>query len=233
MNTVGADLIVTWYLELESRLLSILWTVNYSNDTKLIFLPPLANIVVDTCSLIDTVFREEYKGLKSSDKANIVDYRKFYGPSLALSQIKTLMYQYPPSYLVPFAPWEESTTKDLKKLIWWESYNYLKHNRIKYHKLATLETSMLALAALFQVISQMQTFLNSLVRYDLIFFGSWGKEYAKQAVFEKSERVTILAESELFATPIGSEKFPDEISAISPYRFGTGKKLWRYLDQDW
>ena len=144
------------------------------------------------------------------------------------------MYQYPPSFIVPFAIWNSTTTSSAsKKLVWWESYNSLKHNRIKYHKLATLETSILAVVALFQVISQTPTFLNSLIRHDLISFGSWGKEYAKEAVFEKGEKVTILAESELFATPIGFERFPAKISNISPGRFGTGKKLWRYLGRDW
>lgn len=232
MNQEGAELIITWYLELESRLLSILETVRYSEDTKSIFLPPLANIVVDTCSLIDTVFREEYGGLKNNDKANIDDYREFFEATLKLSQVKTLIYQYPPSYVVPFAVWEKIDLADKEKLIWWVSYNNLKHNRIKWHKSATLETSVLALAALFQIVSQMQVFLASLIRHDLVYFGNWGKEYAKQAVFEQGEEVTILAESELFATPIGYERFPDNISNISLVRFGNGKKLWRYLNRD-
>ncbi|MCI0555769.1 MAG: hypothetical protein L0287_32890 [Anaerolineae bacterium] len=132
MDQEGAELIVTWYLELESRLLSILRTVSYSDDKKSIWLPPLANIVVDTCSLIDTVFREEYKGSKKNKDANIVDYRAFFEPALVLSQIRTLVYQYPPSFVVPFSAWGETASESRVELTWWDSYNKLKHNRIQY-----------------------------------------------------------------------------------------------------
>jgi len=232
MDPAGVELIVIWYLELESRLLSALSTVSYSAETKSIFLPPLANIVVDTCSLIDTVFREEYYGPKNKDDATIVDYSNFYEPRFGFSGMRTLVYQYPPLYMRPFAAWNGIASEGHKKLDWWESYNRLKHNRIKHHQVATLETSLFSLTALFQAISPMKAFLASLIRHDLIYFGSWDKEYAKQAVFEEGKDVTLLAESELFATPIGTEKFPDDISAIDPHRFCRGKKLWRYVGRD-
>jgi len=69
MDPAGAELIVIWYLELESRLLSVLKTVSYSAETKSIFLPSLANIIVDTCSLIDTVFREKSTAAQGTRKA--------------------------------------------------------------------------------------------------------------------------------------------------------------------
>lgn len=132
----------------------------------------------------------------------------------------------------PFAAWNGIASGGDTKLDWWESYNRLKHNRIKHHQLATLEKSLFSLTALFQAISQMESFLASLIRHNLICFGGWSKEYAKQAVFEEGKDVTILAESELFATPIGTKKFPDDISAIDPHRFCIGKKLWCYVGRD-
>ena len=185
MDLAGVELIVTWYLELESRLLSLLRTVNYSAETKSIFLPPLANIVVDTCSLIDTVFREEYGGPRNKNSATIVDYGNFYEPRFGFSGMRTLVYQYPPLYMRPFAAWDGIAGGGDTKLDWWKSYDRLKHNRIEHHQLATLETSLFSLTALFQAISQMESFLASLIRHDLICFGSWNKEYAGQAVFEE------------------------------------------------
>ena len=85
MDDAAAELIVNWYEELEARLSGLLKAIRYNDQTKGLFLLPLANIVVDACSLVDTVFREEYQGSKDRDKLSISDYCPYFEPLLSLS----------------------------------------------------------------------------------------------------------------------------------------------------
>jgi len=56
-----------------------------------------------------------------------------------------------------------------------------------------------------------------------------------QATFPRSKLVKIsspyvLVETSLFGTPVGPERFPDDVLSIRPYQFGGGgKKLWRFF----
>jgi hypothetical protein len=50
MDEIQADLVVNWYMELESRLVEVIKTTPFNDQTSAIFLPPLANIIVD-CGL--------------------------------------------------------------------------------------------------------------------------------------------------------------------------------------
>ncbi len=232
MDQIKADLVVKWYIELEDRLSDILKTTLYTNETENIFLPPLANILLDACSLLDAVLREEYTGLTNRNDLSIVEYCKYFEPLLKLGSHKTIIYQYPLLYIQPFSGWL-SSSGDYQPLEWWTAYNKIKHDRILEYRRATLKNAVQGLCALHQVVSLCKTFLNALIRQDLVIFGQWGKDYAKEAVYQANNRdVTILVETYLFATPVGANRFPDDIEKISPYYFSYGRKLWRYVGKE-
>lgn len=234
MNQSQAELVLKWYLELEERLSQILHVTQYTPETQLIFLPPLVNIVLDSCSLLDAIFREEFIGTEKRNKLTISKFCPYFESTFNFSGIKTILYQYPLLYLKPFEGW--CNNDKYQSLEWWSAYNKLKHDRIREHKNATLKNAVNAICALHQVISQNQTFINALIRQDLICFGQWGKDYAKEAVYQKEEaiknHVTALVETDLFATPVGAERFPDDIEKISPFHFAQGRKLWRYVGRE-
>lgn len=230
MDQTQAELVVKWYLELEDRLVQILRVTLYTPETQLIFLPPLVNIVLDGCSLLDGIFREEFGGSEKRDDLNIVKYCRYFEQTYSLASLRTVMYQYPLLYLKPFEGWYNDGS--YQPLEWWQAYNKLKHDRIQECKNATLKNAVQSLCALHQVISQSQTFIDALIRQDLVCFGQWGKEGAKDAVYQKKDNVTILIETELFATPLGAKRFPDDVEKISPFHFSSGRKLWRYVGRE-
>ena len=79
MTSDQAELVLNWYVELERRLCAILRTVPFNPATAKITLPPLANIVVDAGSLVDTIFREEFSVTsKPRDKLTIRDFAPHY-----------------------------------------------------------------------------------------------------------------------------------------------------------
>jgi hypothetical protein len=233
MDDSSAELIVNWYIELEQRLSTILATTLYNNQTAKIFLPPLVNIILDSCSLIDTIFREEYKGKRKRKELTINDYCSHFESLYMFSGIKSVIYQFPLQYIEPFKGWYNGQKNSYKGLIWWQTYNKLKHDRIKEYSQATLDNAISSVCALHQLISQLETFKKALLRKDFICFGQWGKEYALEIVYDKNQNkeVTILVETELFATPIGAT-FPDKIETISPFFFSYGRKLWRYVGRE-
>jgi hypothetical protein len=232
MDQGNADLVVKWYVEMETRLTAVLRTVPYGRETESIFLPPLANIVLDACSLLDAVFRAEYCGSKNRDDLTMPDYSCGFEPKYGLSQAKSVVFQHPLGYVFPFRDWYDHSTQEYRPTSWWKAYNALKHDRINAYQNATLANAVLSLCALHQAISQMETFADALLREDMVCFGNWNPAYAREVAYNRQadkRDVTILVETDLFATPVGVSAFPEDISRIDPWKFGTGKKLWRFV----
>jgi len=236
MNEDSAELIVLWFEELEFRLSEILKTTLYTDQNKDLFLPSLANIIVDTCSLIDTIFREEYRGTTSREVVNIQDNCLYFEPILKLSRIKTVYLQYPLTYIIPFENWYDDATNEYKPVTWWQSHNDIKHDRIREFQKATLNNAVLSVAALHQVISQLETFKHALLRHEYLYTGQYSLDGALHYGYDASEKlIKFLIETELFATPVGAggtKVFPDEVTKINPLSYGQGKKLWKYVGRE-
>lgn len=233
MTDFEALLVVDWYLELEERLHSVLQTTLYTEQTKDIFLPPLAGIIVDAASLIDTIFRDAYEGDGERTRFNITHFCKEFEPKLKLSNARSLLYQIPLVYIEPFRSWFDQGTGSYRGLTWWSDYNRLKHDRIKEYKCATLSNAIHALCGLQQVLSPLERFKYPLLKRNLICFGQWGKRFAFEEAYRDSPKhVTILVETSLFATPVGVNRFPDDVKHIRPFHFSSGRKLWRFVGPD-
>jgi hypothetical protein len=105
MKESHCELVLRWYTDLEERLMGIFTTVPYSEENKNVVLPKIASIIVEAGSLIDTVFREEIEQCKNKGNATMKEYCKYYEENYKLSKLKTLIYQFPPRYIVPFENW--------------------------------------------------------------------------------------------------------------------------------
>lgn len=231
MDETQANLVVDWYLELETRLTAAVKITQFNDQTSEIFLPPLANIILDCGSLLDTVFRECYRGAVTRDDLNIVHYSQEFEPRLKLSSLSSLLFQTPLQYINPFDGWVDANTGKYQSRQWWQDYNHLKHDRIQEYRRATLDNAVNCLCALHQAVSMLEVFKEALIRHDLIRFGSWGRKYALDAVYKpKNTDVTLLVETELFGTPLGYERFSSDPTQINAHRFGGGgRKLWRFV----
>lgn len=233
MNAHASEVVIQWYIDLEERLLNFIKFIPYNDQNKKVELPLLASIVVEAGSLIDTIFREEFdKTTKNKDQLNISDFAKYYEKEFSFSKKKSILYVYPPSYLNPFTNWINISTGKYQSLRWWKSYNELKHNRIQNSELSTLETALNAVCGFHQVISQLPVFADSLLRHDMVAYGSWAIEGVSDMLKDKDSKYTLLIESKLFATPKGPYPLPDKIEDIQPVRYGQSIRLARFLGRE-
>jgi len=231
MDANGAELVLKWYLDLEARFESLLQTVPLTVDTEEVFLPSLSSIVLEACSLLDTVFRDGYQPTSQARNANMPAYAQFYDPTYSFSEKRTIVYHHPAQLISPFANWL-STSSSYQPLGWWQACNSLKHDRIAHYHLSTFRTALFALGALHQVLSRLPVFVDSLLRHDMICFGDWSDQYALSVLRGEQSgdgRITLLIESSLFGTPAGAIEFPETLAEISPWLYASGRKLWRYV----
>lgn len=185
-------------------------------------------LMVEAGSLIDTIFREELPNqTKSQKRVNIEDFACHFEKHYSLSQVKSLLFQHPPRYLTPFDNWTSAKTGNYVERKWWTNYNHIKHSRIKKYSLATLGETASIVCALQQVISALPTFTRALWRHNLL-DAVRNVHYVGQDIEESQVRYFGMVETELFATPVGHERFPPKIEDIKPAWFG-GRKLARFL----
>ncbi|EDL58261.1 hypothetical protein [Gimesia maris] len=231
MDSDGAELIVKWYLEIEQRLFSILKTVPLSTDTEGVFLPSLSSIILESCSLIDTIFRDGYKPVAQAQNANMPMYARYYEGIYELSSARTVIYNYPIQSLCPFENWM-SPNGDYIPILWWQNYNKLKHDRIQHFPLSTFRTAIDSLCALHQILAYTPALIDALTRHNLLctlginpaIITAWlkGEE-------EYDERYQALIETELFATPRGSLTFPENLQNANVRIYDMNHKFWKYV----
>jgi len=233
MDESNTDVIIQFFGELEDRLLGFMRYIPFNEENNSVILPLLSSIIVEAGSLIDTIFREEYlHSPKPKKDLTISDFAPYYEKNYYFSKKRTLLFIYPPSYIIPFVGWIDENNSKYKTINWWQNYNKLKHSRIENIKLSTLNTAVNAMCALHQIISQLPTFVCSLIRYDMISCGSWGIDYIKEQLISGATEVTVLIETKLFATPSGRYSFPENVIDIHPIKFGQSKKLSRLLGRE-
>ncbi len=92
-----------------------------------------------------------------------------------------------------------------------------------------MQTTILSLCGLFQVIAKIPTFLNSLIRNEMLSFGNDFIESVKDELKKENCKYTFLIESKLFASPVGKNPFPNDINDIQVFHFGNSKKLIKFL----
>jgi hypothetical protein len=227
MDRELAELVVEWYLDAETRLATALEMVPLSDQTENAVLPRLASTIVEGGSLLDSTLRAHYLGKKPKDELDIRDYFATFERKLALSEIKTLLYKRPLQYVGPFKPWDSG----YKELSWWEAYNALKHDRTGSREKSTLRNGVDCLCALHQVIAKLDTFFWPLTDRRLLSFGNWSSTVVSESIYSKDPRhtITIVVETELFATPVGQKTFPVDPADIRPFDFEYGQRLWSFL----
>ncbi|MEW5826485.1 MAG: hypothetical protein AB1778_06590 [Candidatus Bipolaricaulota bacterium] len=228
MVEAEADLIVEWYLEVETRLRHFLESIPYRHDTRDLPFVPLASIFLDTCSILDGVFRALSSRQEDRSQLTIAEFAPEYEARLGLGQRRSLFLRFPSAVLRPFKDWV-SAVGTYQKLSWWSDHNDLKHDRVAASARATLANCTSSVCALQQVLSQLPQFFQASTRHGLLHFGTLNVAWARDNIYDTPGHQTILFESQLFATPIGARCFPDAADAIDPISYGNGERLWRFM----
>jgi len=150
-----------WYGNLEAKMQPILEVMPVADKESLkkIISPRIVPILIESCSILDSMFRlmipermTRPSGRTITRKgANISDYCREIEPSLALTAAKSAVMIPIPFILSPFSGW---TMTDPTKMPWWNMYNHLKHDRLKWSKKVTLLHAVESLCALHQLMTR-------------------------------------------------------------------------------
>ena len=233
MDQFEATKTIEFYENLEEELLAFLKVLPYDDQNIAGWSPKLFEIVVGAGSLLDSLFRmsmpEGHNGKKRGDY-NINDFSEVFGNDL--EPLRSFVYLSPPILLHPFKGWSSS-----KPPYWWNHYNSIEHDRIKNMRLATIQTAMDILCGLFEAIAQNQKMSKALLRHswtnlsinpDLI-IPKLETMKLPEATGDMGGGNTFFVQSKLFATTLGSEILPDDISKIQPMSYVGAKRLVIYL----
>ena len=147
------DFVVSNFSDLENRLIDCLSYIPYTDQNFNTISPKFIPIILDTCSLIESIFED----LVDEKKGNFLKYSLKIEDYLKLSETISIILTSPIQFLNPFKDWQNKTPE------WWEIYNKLKHDRLNNYHLITYKSVILSLAALHQVISKNRIFTNHII----------------------------------------------------------------------
>lgn len=220
------DFIFRSYRIFEGKLADILRIIPFSEENEITWSPELVNLFLDVGSFIDSVARNIVgEGKNKNDSVqiknsggslvskkvgelDIEDFEINLFSNLKLLDSKVIVYVYPLQIIKPY--------KDYRPINgWWNTYNLLKHNRIKNYSKANLRAALNALAGLFLLLVRQkeEEFTKALVRFGWL-------QAATVPEFVHSERMRHPGlhwhDSELFGTHEVPEDIPDDINNINP-----------------
>jgi hypothetical protein len=147
------EFVVSNFNDLESRLLECLSYVPYIDQNRNTISPKFIPIILETCSLIESIFKETL----GSGKFSFKDYAEHFDETMELKDTVSILLTSPIQFLQPYKNWQ------IEIPIWWKIYNKLKHDRLNNFHLVTYDATVLSLSALHQLISKHRGFTNHLI----------------------------------------------------------------------
>lgn len=209
-----ADFVVASFSVLEVQLIHCMEYIPFIEGNKDVMSPKFIPIIMDTCSLIDSVLRE-MTGNKN-ERYSLKKYSEAHERVLLLEGNLTLFLSSPLQLLEPYKNW----TKEQPE--WWAAYNMLKHDRLNNYKASTYRSAVLALAGLHQLMSRSKAFIGSFLR------AGWIDTQPFEVVEQLGSVANLgalypnppdmLIESKLYVSPTG-ENFIDYVSVEDPRFF--------------
>lgn len=155
MRNLQLSFVVSNYLSIERRLLEFMDSVPFIEQNHGVVSPRLVELIIDSCSLLESVFRYE---IGVDRRLVFRDYACELEKALRLDGATVIVLVQPVSFLRPFHGWSDSAPE------WWRAYNSVKHNRIENSGRATYHNVIMAMAALQLVLSRLSIFHNELLK---------------------------------------------------------------------
>jgi len=233
MDDFDKDLVLESYEYLEGRLLDFMRDLPPALENLNSFSPRLADIIVNSCGLIDSILRQitpdpEIVDGKTVRKGslNIVHYASLYAVKFKLPTSKSILLTSPPKYLCPFERWLKLTSRrKYPSLRWWKTHTGLKHDRIANIKKASLGETIESLCALHLIISVVPDFARMILRKGWVLGSKWDPITTIEILEGKKESHPILVETKLFVATRGRDRFPDKIEDFNPARYNGSERL--------
>jgi len=188
--------------------------------------PKFVPILLDACSLIDSVLRDATNG---EDRHTLKSYAALHEDRLELESATTILLVLPLQLLRPFRGWRRAAP------CWWDAYNRVKHDRIRNYEAASYVCAVSAVAALHQLLARSWQFLCHLTRAG--WFNESSESFAELCVSQAAGTgpPDMPAETRLFVSPIRGD-FADwdtDPPTIEPWDFTERVKnhIWEW--EDW
>lgn len=185
--------VVANFLSLEDQLLDCMKYIPYIEQNLGVVSPKFVPILLDACSLIDSVLRHS---TDDDSKRSLKRHAALLEPNLELEHATTLFLVSPLQLLRPFRGWTAECPD------WWAAHNQVKHDRVRNYSAATYAHTIMALAGLHQVVSRSWSFLSQLILH------GWFNESSEQFIELMAARAAgsgppgLPAHSSLFVSPI-------------------------------
>lgn len=185
MDQYVADQVLCWYERLERSVLEFGEHVTLTSENETLKAPVLASILIDACSLVDSMFRDmtpvsgSVNGkTKSNRECDIVDFARLHSQRLELPNTQSVVLVSPPRYRVPFEKWKDLTASHAYvPLPWWQAYTSLKHDCLSNLNQATVGFTLDALCALNQIIARRLDMVRIVMRHGWFPSGKYDISY--------------------------------------------------------
>ena len=222
MNESQADNVLGQYEHLERQLVQFKRFVPPLGQNQKTWSPRLATVVVESCILLDSIFRHASCGpirmagrRINRQNLKLPHYCRLYSPKYNLANRKVILLSSPPEYRTPFVGWAEHSAP-----AWWDVHNDLKHDRIPHLRRATWEMAIDALAGLLLVITFMPDFTMPLMRRNWIDFRVNPEIFLRWAKEGYPSHTASWLHTSFFAIPLGGDPLPGRIEDLRPANYG-------------
>ena len=223
-----------WYKNIENRLMNIIEYTPFQslNESKDIVSPRCVSIIVESASIIDSLFRTMFpeeiirsNGKKITSRgANIYDFYNYFEENMKLTETESIYLGSEPFIVSPFNGWGSKYPESPK---WWNAYNHLKHNRLLFNKDGSVYNSIMSICALHQVMSKIPEVLKYSFRYNWIKFSGFNPSIVFEMI-TKPNNCNFLAYTQFFCTLLKPANWT-EINNIKPATYDNSTKLVEYL----
>ena len=186
------DLAFRQFLHLEKQLIAFMEFVPYIKTNENIISPKLSTIVLDTCSLIESIICHFIN--EKNKRHSFQSLAEKCEPHFDLENATTILITSPIILISPFADWTHSIPT------WWNAYNKIKHDRLSNYNFSTFKNALFSLTALHQLIARSNLFINQMI------IAKWYNENDESFLEMPIARVSgcglnsMPVESELFVT---------------------------------
>jgi hypothetical protein len=245
MDQFVANEVLCWYERLERSVLEFGEGVPLTVENETLKAPILASILIDACSLLDSMFRDmtcdpvSVNGkTKTKKDCNIVDFAWLHSQSLDLPNTQSVMLVSPPRYRAPFEKWKSlNTSQGYVPLPWWQAYTDLKHDCLSNLDKATVGFTLDALCALNQIIARRLDMIRMVMRHGWFPSEGYDISFVLGEVNEGKLPDTFVIQTKIFAVPAGeprgsstaTRQFPADLKDLKPHFFQCKKEFLEFF----
>jgi hypothetical protein len=192
-DVIKIDFTVSSYKVLERQLVECMEYLPFIEGNKFSISPKFIPIIMDSCSLIDSIFFDITQG-NNKERYSLKKYSTIHEPALSLNSNASLLLLTPVQIIQPYKNWIKQAP------LWWGAYNKLKHDRLNNFHYATYTNAIYCLAGLHQLMAKQRNFIGSFLKAGWIDTNDIEVIDNLGSAAHVGSRVDVIVESSLFVS---------------------------------